>query len=74
MSVVIAGLVGMFISKIFGDKQLKNVSDKIDQMDHILIRVDAKLEDIDTLKREVEDLYERIRKIESAVAVLESKN
>lgn len=74
MSVVIAALVGMFITKIFSDKKVKSLDDKLDGMEHLMIRVDTKLEDVAVLKKEVEALYERMREIETRIAVVESKS
>lgn len=73
MGLIIASLVGMFITKIFSDKKVSSLHDKLDNFEKILIKIDSKLEDIDALKHDVDELFTRLRAIESEVAVIKSK-
>ena len=69
---IIVALISGIIGKALADVKITKIVDKMTNIEMIVNRLEAKLDDIDTIKHDIEQLFDRVRELERDLAVHKS--
>jgi hypothetical protein len=76
MEVILGGillaLVGAISGKVISDRKLVQVSNRLYQLELIMVRVEEVLKEINDIKHDTDVLFDRLRLSETRVTVLEA--